>query len=450
MFKRITKKIAPLLILPILTIASASPEQESYQTIPVDDIWAANTVNFALKTVGDQQFIAYYDSDRMMTVASRSLDSHEWTKKTLDSRLEFDSHNYVAMGIDKLGYIHVSGNMHNVPLIYYRSAKPYDVTSLERVPSMVGTEEYQVTYPKFFYNQAGDLLYSYRIGSSGDGNILINRFLTESKTWERYLDTPLFVGREEDGSTRNAYHHNIYDSQGRLHFGWIWRWTPAVETSHIISYAMTPDLINWYDAGGTPIQAPFRPDATETHVDPVPTKGGTHNGRVKVITDKNDQPIVGYVKYDADGNTQFYLSRFIDGKWQPKQISDWDFRWKFHGGGDGMTVGGHFNILGISDENLIVVDWKTEKGDSGQWVLDAQTLEHSDTPHTLPPPLPAAARERQTEHPNFQVNFAHDTGTPADGKRYALRWESGRRQHAWRKSGPQPKGPITKLVLLKY
>ena len=106
---------------------------------------------------------------RMMTVASRNLDSAEWTKKTLPSRLHWDSHNYVVIGIDQEGYIHVSGNMHADPIVYFRSEKPYDVTSLVAISSMVGTEEDRVTYPQFFNTKSGDLLYSYRIGGSGHG-----------------------------------------------------------------------------------------------------------------------------------------------------------------------------------------------------------------------------------------------------------------------------------------
>lgn len=425
-------------------------QENEYRSIPIDDIWAANTVNFSLETVGDQQFVAYYDSNRMMTVASRSLNSDTWTKATLDSRLLWDSHNSVTLGIDKMGYIHVSGNMHNHPLCYYRSSDPYDVTTLKRIDFMVGYEETEVTYPKFFYTKTGDLLYSYRTGSSGDGNIHVNRYLPQKDLWQRHLDQPLFEGREADGSTRNAYHQYTYDSEGNLHFAWIWRWTPMVETSHNICYAVTPDLINWFDAAGNSISFPFSPDSPDTMVDPIPSKGGSHNGRVKLAIDSEKNPIIGYVKYDENGLTQLYLSRFENGSWTPKQISDWDFRWKFHGGGDTMTFGGSFQIQGLSPEGLLVIDWKTENGESGQYIVDAKTLEHSDKSHTLAPPVPAGIREQRTEYENFTVSTTLDAGKASNGKRYALRWESAQRTHEWRESGPQPEGPITPLELLEY
>jgi len=56
----------------------------------------------------------------------------------------------VVLGIDKAGYIHVSGNMHAMPMVYFRSRKPYDIGSMEPVHKMTGREESRVTYPNFF------------------------------------------------------------------------------------------------------------------------------------------------------------------------------------------------------------------------------------------------------------------------------------------------------------
>ena len=57
-----------------------------------------------------------------------------------------------------------------------------------------------------------------------------------------------------------------------------------------------------------------------------------------MILDKDKKPIIAYSKYDEKGFTQLYLTKFIDGKWMSKKISDWTFRWKFVGGGDKMTL----------------------------------------------------------------------------------------------------------------
>ena len=94
------------------------------ETIFVDSVWVANKVSFDLHTIGNKQYVAYYDKNRMMTVASRDISSNQWQKMTLSNKLHWDSHNYVVMGFDEEGYIHVSGNMHNNPLVYFKSEKP--------------------------------------------------------------------------------------------------------------------------------------------------------------------------------------------------------------------------------------------------------------------------------------------------------------------------------------
>lgn len=149
-----------------------SKEKQISEKLLVDSVWAANRVFFDLKTVGNTQFVAYYDKDRMMTVASRKIGDKDWNRKTLPNKLEWDSHNLVTIGIDKEGYIHVSGNMHAVPMIYFRSTKPYDVQSMEQVKYMVGEkDEQRVTYPNFFNNGENELFYVYRSGGSGSGDI---------------------------------------------------------------------------------------------------------------------------------------------------------------------------------------------------------------------------------------------------------------------------------------
>jgi len=91
-------------------------------------------VRFCLLTAGKTQYVAYYDELRQMTVASRPLDSNKWTYQVLPSKGAWDSHNYITMAMDGNGDLHVSGNMHCVPLIYFRTETPGDITTLKKLP----------------------------------------------------------------------------------------------------------------------------------------------------------------------------------------------------------------------------------------------------------------------------------------------------------------------------
>jgi len=419
------------------------------EQILIDSVWAANGVGFNLQTFGDMQFVAYYDANRMMSVASRKIDSNTWTKNILPNQLMWDSHNRVQLGIDKKGYIHVSGNMHVHPLAYFRSTKPLDVNSIEEKNYMVGINEEGVTYPNFFYNKEGDLLFSYRSGSCGNGNILVNRYLTEQGKWERYLDKPLFEGIEDD-DFRAAYHRWVKDDNGDFHFVWMWRWTPMVETSHFIGYATTPDLKNWKNAAGETVYLPFRPDNPKVLVDDTPSRGGLHNGRYRITLTNEGEPIIGFVKYDEEGLTQLYLAKFINNDWKIKKISDWDFRWEFITSGAFMTIGAQFSFAGISDDGLLAIDWRTEKGESGRYSIDPKTLEHSDKVAAVQSKYPEDLRKKISTNPDLSVRTAFDNGgTENDAYRYVIKWEAahgGFGQHA-----PEviPDGPLSPLYLIK-
>ncbi|MCK5675747.1 MAG: BNR-4 repeat-containing protein, partial [Verrucomicrobia bacterium] len=121
--------------------AAPQADYKIVEKIAVQPVWGATPVAFALETVGERQFIAFYDADRQMVVGQRTLDSKDWTFQKLPSFLVWDSHNYIEMAIDSEGYIHISGNMHVVPLVYFRSEKPYDVTSLKEINRMTGELE---------------------------------------------------------------------------------------------------------------------------------------------------------------------------------------------------------------------------------------------------------------------------------------------------------------------
>ena len=91
------------------------------ECLDVSTVWAGHPVGFTLLTHPPYQYVAYYDDKRRMMVASRTLDQSNWHYVTLPESVGWDSHNSVTRTIDDEGYIHLSGNMHGVPLIYFRT-----------------------------------------------------------------------------------------------------------------------------------------------------------------------------------------------------------------------------------------------------------------------------------------------------------------------------------------
>jgi hypothetical protein len=195
----------------------------------LEPVWSGHPVGFGLLTRPPHQYAAYYDAQRRMTVAQRRLDAKRWTFTRLPLVLGWDSHNYVTMAFDRAGHLHVSGNMHCAPLVYFRTTKAGDAGSLERVPAMTGERESRVTYPVFFRSREGQLLFRYRDGGSGNGDDLFQAYDEKSQHWTRLLDRPVLGGEGQ----RNAYATvPIPGPDQRFHMVWVWRETGDCATNH--------------------------------------------------------------------------------------------------------------------------------------------------------------------------------------------------------------------------
>lgn len=203
------------------------------QRLAIDSVPSWFPVGFCLLTHGERQYVAYYDAEHRMVVAARSLDEGVWQKAVLPSEVGWDSHNYVTLAVDDQGEIHLSGNMHGDPLIYFRTARPGDIETFER-REMTGVDEERCTYPRFLDSADGTLLFTYRSGGSGNGRRLYNEYDLETRSWSRFLDSPLFDGEGE----RNAYPQGpARGPDGFFHVVWVWRDTPDCATNHHLSHA---------------------------------------------------------------------------------------------------------------------------------------------------------------------------------------------------------------------
>ena len=223
------------------------------EEVDIAPVFSALGVGFDLMTTDKHQYVAFYDKDRRMTIAKRSLGSQKWQFTVLPSTVAWDSHNYIEMAKDDKGYLHISGNMHADPLVYFRSKKPYDISAFEQ-PGMVGDLEDRMTYPKFFPLPSGGLVYQYRIGGSGKGNTIWNHYNTDTKKWFRLTADGLFNGMGKV----NAYHSiPKLGPDGFYHMVWMWRDTPVANTNHHLSHMKSRDLINWQTMAGDPVTLPI-------------------------------------------------------------------------------------------------------------------------------------------------------------------------------------------------
>ena len=412
------------------------------ESIPVAKVWAGHPVGFALLTDTSNQYVAFFDSERRMTVGSRPIESFEWTLQQLPSQLGWDSHNYVTMALDQGGHLHVSGNMHGDPLVYFRSANPHDITSLEKINYMTGEREGMVTYPVFLTGPDGSLIFNYRDGSSRAGTQVYNIYDEKSRTWRRLTDQPLSDGE----GVKNAYFEGpTLGPDGFYHLSWIWRDSGCCSTNHTLSYARSPDLVNWETALGRSIDLPIRFTTPGVVVNPIPVSSGLLNGNGKIGFDSLGRVVLTYHKFDEAGNTQLFNARLEGDDWVFYQVTDWNYRWDFSGHG---TIEMKIWPTPVYVENgKLKQEFRHRIEGSGIFILDESTMKPIETV-----PLrrwPAEITQVRSSFPGMGAHRRFDLSESESDCRYILRWETLGRNRDIPRDPPWPEPSLLEVIKIK-
>ncbi len=422
------------------------------KVIEIDSVWAGHPVGFCLLTHGKRQYIAYYNANRNMVVGQRNLSDDNFELHVMPATkrkeaggtstvLGWDSHNYVTLGIDKKGFIHLSGNMHVHPLTYFRSTKPHDITTLKQHMEMVGENEKRCTYPHFMNTRENELLFHYRDGGSGNGNEIYNIYDCETKEWTRLLDSALTDGQ----GLMNAYQTQpTLMKDNWYHVYWVWRDTPDCSTNHDLSYMKSPDLENWYNAFGEQIKMPATIENESLIVDPIPVEGGIINLAAKLVLDDENNPVFVYHKFGPNGNTQFFTARLQGEKWIYKQITDWDYRWFFSGNG---SINSEIRLKGFEKRNdgFYEVDYWHIKYGNGTLLLND---DFERVGKVLKPEPFNTQLQVEGDFPGLLVQTRGDLGeAPEEGIHYMLKWETLNRNRDDPRPKPWPEP--SRLVLYK-
>jgi hypothetical protein len=422
-----------------LTIKDSDPTG----SLDIAPVWSAHPVGFALLTRAPFQFVAFYDDKRQLTVARRELNGRKWEFTRLPVTTGWDSHNYITMTVDDRGFLHLSGDMHCVPLKYFRTTKPLDPATFERVDKMTGTEENRTTYPRFFTGPRNELIFTYRDGGSGNGNQIFNVYNSEKRTWQRLLDKPLTDGEGE----RNAYFDGpVQGPDGWFHLAWVWRESPDAATNHDLSYARSKDLRHWENAAGKSLTLPIRM-ADGVIVDPVPQNGGMINGNNRVGFDDKGRVTISYHKHDSAGNTQPWNARLENGTWKFHQPADWPWRWDFGGGGT-LTFGISIGPVTREPDGRLSQTWHHTEFGGGTWLIDPDSLRSIGKIKRQP--APPSFGKIEGKFPGLKVKTASDSGTSdKPGAHYILRWETLEANRDKPRAAPLPEPSMLRVYRVK-
>lgn len=301
-----------LLIILFATAAGAQTVQKSMIS-NVGKGWANNSVNAvifrknSIVSYNDYQFIAYYDSVGNVILGKRKHGSLNW--ELVNTQLKGnvkDAHNSISIMADGKGFLHLAWNQHNNALNYCRGRSPLSL-EMDAKP-MIGRTETRVSYPEFYKTADGDLLFLYRDGGSGGGNLVINRYTVRDSKWTRITDN-LIDGEGE----RNAYWQCFLDTKGIFHISWVWRESPDVSSNHDLCYAKSADGgVTWKRSNGELYTLPINA-ANAEYVYRISQRSELIN-QTSMTADETGSPVIASYWKDANDSVPQYHLVYRDNK----------------------------------------------------------------------------------------------------------------------------------------
>jgi hypothetical protein len=223
-------------------------------------------------TLGQFQYTAYWDADRVFVLARRDLRNNQvQTLRLPESKLSSnDRHRNTCLGVSPAdGRLHLSWDHHNNQLRYAKSragflSKPSPRLSADEIepagPMLPNAKlESRVTYPRFLNDRHGNLWFVYRVGASGNGDLYLHRYNPTAASWTRLgmlFSSRGTYGPWQESKSRCAYLHDLlFDGRDRLHASWVYRETGASWASnHDLHYAYSDDQgRRWHNNAGQKI-----------------------------------------------------------------------------------------------------------------------------------------------------------------------------------------------------
>jgi hypothetical protein len=219
----------------------------------------------------------------------RNLATNVWESFDLGKELSngdapvWDAHNVISMGISGDGRIHLSYDMHVNNLRYQESqvGVASNPESTAWNASIFGSERSKlnpahptlgsVTYPRFSTGPDGDMVMTFRRYSSGNGDVALARYDSETHSWSAAQDIINRGGSYTDSfgtsTNRNAYLNGVnYSPDGTMHTTWVWREaTPSGRVNRDLNYAYSEDKgVTWKNNQGAVIGSSGNPVTTNS------------------------------------------------------------------------------------------------------------------------------------------------------------------------------------------
>lgn len=340
------------------------PEAAPARLVPIGQGWARSSINAvvfrqnSLITHDSVQYAAYYDPEGRMVLARRRSGAAEWEVHTTGYEGNVrDAHNAISLGVDGKGVLHVSWDHHGQPLNYVRTVDPGSLELTDPL-AQTGEMEGQVTYPAFYPLPDGDLLFLYRDGASGNGDVVLNRYEVDADRWVP-VQHPVISGEGE----RNAYVNQLaIDAGGGWHLSWTWRESPDVASNHDILYAFSADEgATWRRSTGEAYDLPITADQAEVAL-AIP-QGSELINQTSMTVDAAGFPVVAtYWRAEGTDVPQFRLVWRDPSGWRTSQIGERITPFRLSGGGTKRIPISRPQVVAGQDGAVYVIFRDEERG----------------------------------------------------------------------------------------
>ena len=113
----------------------STPAARRHPTGEANPINGESFIQDNLWTIRDEQFAVWVGPNGTPFAGMHRLCSSEWQRvnlgalpgNPLGAPTGSDTHNDFVIAVDSLGFVHIVGNMHSIPLRYIRSTDPWEI-----------------------------------------------------------------------------------------------------------------------------------------------------------------------------------------------------------------------------------------------------------------------------------------------------------------------------------